>query len=285
MPRDDVYGFYAQANQDMAQDSVGIEKGLGPEGRIAVVRLDRGDRINALSPAVMRGLRAAAQSFEDDPATSVVILAGNVHAFSAGFDLKDDEGKARAAMALGDRRAALKIGPRMCRQWWEMEQVTIAAIEGPCIGGGVALAASLDFRFCGSSAHFRVPEVALGMNMSWGSLPRLLALMGPARTKQAVILAEDRITSADAKDWGLVEKVVPDGQALGEAMAFAERIAALPPMPVSMVKTSINRLAGALDDLAAHMDGDQFALTNLSEDHREGVDAFLQRRKPRFKGR
>ena len=166
-----------------------------------------------------------------------------------------------------------------------MEQVTIAAIEGPCIGGGVALAASLDFRFCGASAHFRVPEVALGMNMSWGSLPRLLALMGPARTKQAVILAADRITSDDAREWGLVERVVADGQVLSEAMTFAERIAALPPLPVTMTKTSINRLAGALDDLAAHMDTDQFALASLTEDHKEGVTAFLGRRKPRFRGR
>ena len=269
----------------MPSAPVTIEKGLGPEGRVAVVRLDRGDRINALSPAVMRELRAAALSFEDDTATSVVVLTGNAHVFSAGFDLKDGEGKRRAEMGLGERRAALRVGPRMCRAWWEMEQVTIAAIEGPCIGGGVALAASLDFRFCGTGAHFRIPEVALGMNMSWGSLPRLLALMGPARTKQAVILAEDRISSVDAKEWGLVEKVVPDGQVLTEAMAFAERIAALPPIPVSMVKTSVNRLSGVLDDLAAHMDGDQFALTNLTEDHEEGVTAFLQRRKPRFRGR
>lgn len=264
---------------------VSVEKGHGPEGRVALVRLDRGDAINALSPAVMRELRAAALSFEDDVATSVVILTGNAQVFSAGFDLKDAEGRQRAGMGLGDRRAALKIGPRLCRAWWEMEQVTIAAIEGPCIGGGVALAASLDFRFCGASAHFRIPEVALGMNMSWGSLPRLLALMGPARTKQAVILAQDRITSGQAREWGLVETVCADGQALAEAQSVAERIAALPPMAVTMTKTSINRLAGALDDLAAHMDGDQFALTTLSEDHQEGVSAFLARRKPRFRGR
>ena len=265
--------------------AVRIEKGLGPEGRIAVVRLDRGDKINGLAPAVMRELRAAAESFEDDTSTSVVILTGNDRVFSAGFDLKDGEGRERAKRGLGEQRAGLRIGPRMCRAWWEMEPVTIAAIEGPCVGGGVALAVSLDFRFCGAGAHFRVPEIGLGVNMSWGSLPRILALMGPARTKQAVILAADRISSAEALDWGLVEKVVPDGNAFAEAMAFAERIAVLPPLPVAMTKASVNRLAGALDDLAAHMDVDQFGLTSLTEDSREGFSAFLERRPPRFRGR
>lgn len=264
---------------------VTIEKGLGPEGRIAVVRFDRGDRLNALSAAAMRELRAAAQSFEDDPATSVVVLAGHAQGFSAGFDLKDAEGRERGKMGLGERRAALMVGPRMCRAWYEMEQVTICAIEGHCIGGGAALAVALDFRICGASAHFRIPEVELGMNMSWGSVPRILQLIGPARTKQAVILASDRISAREAEKWGLAEEVVEDGQAFAAAFAFAERIAAQPPIPTMMTKTTVNRLAGALDDLASHMDRDQFALTNLSEDHAEGVAAFMERRKPKFRGR
>jgi enoyl-CoA hydratase len=264
---------------------VKIEKGLGPEGRIAVVRFDRGDKLNALSATAMRELRAAAQTFEDDFETSVVILTGTATGFSAGFDLKDSEGRQRGKLGLGERRAALSVGPRMCRAWYEMEQVTICAIEGHCVGGGAALAVSLDFRFCGKGAHFRIPEVELGMNMSWGSVPRMLQLMGPARTKQAVILASDRISSVEAEKWGLVEQVVDDGQAFVSAYAFAERIAAQPPIPTMMTKTTVNRLSGALDDLASHMDRDQFALTNLSEDHQEGVAAFLERRKPRFRGR
>ena len=264
---------------------VTIEKGLGPEGRIAVVRFDRGDRLNALSAEAMRELRAAAQSFEDDPATSVVILTGTPHGFSAGFDLKDAEGRERTRLGLGERRAALMVGPRMCRAWYDMEQVTICAIEGHCIGGGAALAVSLDFRICGASAHFRIPEVELGMNMSWGSVPRILQLIGPARAKQAVICASDRISAAQAEKWGLAEEVVEDGQAFAAAFAFAERIAAQPPIPTMMTKTTVNRLSGALDDLASHMDRDQFTLTNLSEDHAEGVAAFMERRKPKFRGR
>jgi enoyl-CoA hydratase/carnithine racemase len=264
---------------------VTTERGLGPDGRIAVVRFDRGDAVNALSPAAMRELRDAAQSFEDDIETSVIVLTGNARAFSAGFDLKDDERHEKRALGLAELRRSISIGPRMCRAWYGLEQVTITAIEGFCIGGGVALAASLDFRVCARSAHFRIPEVALGLNMSWGSIPRLLQLMGPARTKQAVMLASERISSADALAWGLVEHIADDGHAFDEAMALAVRIAAEPPLPVKMTKQTVNRLSGALDDLASHMDLDQFVLTTTSDDHREGVAAFLEKRTARFRGR
>jgi enoyl-CoA hydratase len=266
-------------------DFVSIEKGIGPEGRIAVVRFDRGDDINALSPEAMRQLTDAARSFEDDGETSVVVLAGGQKAFTAGFDLKDAEGRARRTMDIGSLRRHLKLGPRMTRAWQEMEQITIGAIEGFCIGGGVALAVALDFRVMARDAHLRVPEIGLGMNMSWQSIPRMMHLIGPARTKQAVILADQRITAAEAHQWGLVEEVTDPGKAFDAAMILAGKVAAQPPLSVAMTKLTVNRLAHALDDLASHMDVDQFALASFSEDHREGVDAFLARRKPRFRGR
>jgi enoyl-CoA hydratase len=266
-------------------DYLKIEKGLGPEGRIAVVRFDRGDGINALSPEAMRQLTAVARSFEDDGDTSVVVLSGSAKTFSAGFDLKDPEGRARRTMDLGALRRSLKVGPRLTRAWQEMEQVTIGAIEGFCIGGGVALAVALDFRVMAANAHMRVPEIGLGMNMSWQSVPRMLHLMGPARTKQAVIVADERISAEQAHQWGLVEEVAAPGKAFDAAMTLAEKIARQPPMSVAMTKLTVNRLAHALDDLASHMDLDQFALASTSEDHKEGVAAFIERRKPRFRGR
>ncbi len=264
---------------------VKIERGQGPEGRIAVVHFDRGDGINALSPEAMRELTEAARSFEDDSATSVVVLTGSARAFSAGFDLKDGEGRSRRTMDVGSLRRHLKLGPRMTRAWQEMEQITIGAIERFCVGGGVALAVALDFRVMGRDAHLRIPEIGLGMNMSWQSIPRMLHLIGPARTKQAVILADQRISAEEAYAWRLVEEVADRGCAFEAAMALAEKFARQPPISAAMTKLTINRLTHALDDLTSHMDTDQFALATMTEDHKEGVAAFLERRKPRFRGR
>ncbi len=264
---------------------IGVEKGLGCEGRIAVVRFDRGDGINALSPEAIRQLTNVAASFEDDGSTSVVVLTGGKQAFSAGFDLKDPKGQSRKDMDIGSLRRALKVGSRLTRAWQEMEQITIGAIEGFAIGGGVSLAVALDFRVMANDAHLRVPEIGLGMNMSWQTVPRMLHLMGPARTKQAVILADQRISAQEAHSWRLVEEVTDPGKALDVAMMLAEKIAPQPPIAVAMTKLTINRLTHTLDDLASHMDADQFALASMTEDHKEGVAAFRERRKPKFRGR
>jgi enoyl-CoA hydratase/carnithine racemase len=112
----------------------------------------------------------------------------------------------------------------------------------------------------------------------------MMHLIGPARTKQAVILAADRISADEAYEWGLVEQLAKPGKAFEAAMAMAEKVAAQPPLSVAMTKLTVNRLTHVLDELASHMDVDQFALASLTEDHKEGVEAFLGRRKPKFRG-
>ncbi len=134
-------------------------------------------------------------------------------------------------------------------------------------------------------AERRLPEIALGMNMSWQSIPRMLPLIGPARTKQAVLLADQRISADEAYRWGMVEELAEPGATFEAAMALAAKIAAQPPLPVAMTKLTVNRLTHALDDLASHMDNDQFALASFSADHKEGLDAYLGRRQPHFRGR
>jgi enoyl-CoA hydratase len=251
--------------------------------RVAIVRFDRGDSLNALSMEIMSELLQVAHSFEDDTTTTAVVLTGSGTTFSAGIDLRDPELMDAMTAPLGRRRRLLSIGPRMCRAWEAIEQITIAAIEGHCVGGGVALAVSCDFRIVGRNSFCRVPELNLGMNMSWQSLPRIVHLVGPARAKQIVILGE-KIDSESALNWGLAQDVANDGDVLNRAIDLAERVAAMPPLPVKMTKEAINAITNALDNTASYMDTDQFMLCQMSEDHSEAVSAFLQKRKPSFKG-
>ncbi len=251
-------------------------------GRVAFVTLKRGDRLNALSAAVMRDLTEAAIALRGDTSTSAVVLWGDP-VFSAGADLADPARGEREHVPLIDRREAMRLGPDMCAAWEALDQVTIAAIEGFCIGGAVSLAVSCDFRIAGRSAHLRLPEVPLGMNMSWHTQPRLVNLIGPARAKRLVIFGE-RLPVAEAETWGLVDALADDGGALAAATAWAEKAAALPPISVRMAKRGITQMATALNPAATFMDLDQYLLAAATADHREAIAAFFEKRPPNFTG-
>jgi len=249
---------------------------------VAVVTLKRGDRLNALSIEVQRALKAAAQELRDDAGVHAVVLTGDP-VFSAGADLADPAMTARARAPLIEKREHLRIGPELCAAWEALDQVTIAAIEGFCIGGAVSLVSAMDFRIAARNAHFRLPEVPLAMNMSWQTQPRLVNLMGPARTKRLVIFGE-RLAATTAHDWGLVDELTEPGGALEAAMIWARKAAALPPLSVRMAKRGITQMATALNQTASFMDADQYLLATSTEDHREALAAFREKRTPKFSG-
>ena len=264
----------------MKKNLVTVEK----TDRIAMVRFDRGDKANSFSFATMRELTAVANDLAEDPDLCAVVLTGRMDNFRLGVDLKDEELTKSVTAGLAERRVMLKSGPRMCRAWEELEPLTIVAIVGWCVGGGLALAVSCDLRIIGAGSHLYVPEVERGFNMSWGSVPRITNLVGPAKAKRIVVLAE-KLDAIRAVDWGLADEVVPVGTAVEAALEIARRAASLPPNGVHLCKAAINAHANALNATTSHADMDQFALTQNSEDCAEGLQAFLEKRDPVFTGR
>ncbi|MEM7494519.1 MAG: enoyl-CoA hydratase/isomerase family protein, partial [Pseudomonadota bacterium] len=149
------------------------------DDRVAIVRFDTGKAANALNQALLEELTNAAKDFHACPDISAVILTGRQDNFSMGADLKDSDTSGGPKAPLSQRRIALRRGPALCDAWEKVDALTICAIEGWCIGGGMALAASCDLRVSSETSTLYVPEVERGMNMSWGSIPRFVALIGP----------------------------------------------------------------------------------------------------------
>ncbi len=253
------------------------------EGRIAFVRLDRGFRANPLSVSAMSALTDAAKVFHDCADISAVVLTGREDNFSMGMDLKDPALKALREQGLAERRLSLRAGPRLCDAWEQVDALTICAIEGWCAGGGAALAVSCDLRVMSESAMLYVPEVERGMNMTWGSIPRITALVGPARAKRIAALCE-KIDAQTALNWGITDHVCEDGQALSVGTQIAQRACALPPSAMKMVKHDVNIASHALARASAHRDLEGFALLERSEDFKEGVSSFLEGREPNYTG-
>jgi enoyl-CoA hydratase/carnithine racemase len=254
------------------------------KGPVAVVTLNRPERLNALSVDIMTEIERVTEEFREDVETRVVIFTGKGRHFSAGIDLKDPKRAAVAEASLLKRQRAFHQGPRMIRKLYEMNQITIAAVNGGALGGGACIVTALDFRIGADDCFCAYPEGALGIPLSWVSLPLLVHLIGPARAKRMVILGRKE-KAETLRQWGFLDEVVPKERLLERAMERAEEYAALPPVAAQMIKKSINALTSALDQAVMHMDSDQVLLASLTEDYREGVRAFFEKRPPRFQGR
>jgi|TARA_Y100000310_G_scaffold344219_2_gene455793 enoyl-CoA hydratase/carnithine racemase len=250
--------------------------------QIAVVKLNRPDRMNALHGGIMEEIEQAAKSFLYDEKTRAVIFAGEGKHFSAGADLKaTGAGDSRPTRLLQRRHAGL--GARMIRSIFEINQVTIAAVHGAALGGGACIPTACDFRIGSKDCFMGYPEVNLGINLQWVALPLCVHLIGPARAKRMVMLG-NREDADTLLAWGYLDEVVERDQLMDKAFEMAEEYARRPPIPVQMIKQSINVISSALDQAIMHMDSDQNTLSALTEDRTEGVRAFFEKRDAEFKG-
>ncbi len=246
-------------------------------GALAGLALNRAAQRNAMSTELMQEMITCAGELAARDDIDVVIVTGAGQCFSAGADLKDPQRWANDAVTLTQRRAAAALGLRMARAWEDLPQITIAAIEGYAIGGGLALAVALDWRVAARNAFVSLPEIALGIPLTWGTMPRLVNLVGPARAKRLAILCE-RVAAPEALRMGLIDELCAPGKALAAARALAARVLAMPRHAVRMSKEACNAYANRGAPAASFMAHDQLLLAAASPESRAAREAFLQRR-------
>ena len=203
------------------------------EGSIGSLWLNRPDRLNALSITVLQELAEAARWFDQQKDVRVVLVGGRGRAFSAGADLD-------GFPALGDSgvREAADAGRIMADALEGMRAVTIARIQGWCVGGGLVLAAACDLRLATSSARFSIPEIDLGIPLAWGGIPRLVREIGPALTRELVITCRE-FDAVEARDSGFLNRVVSEDDLDAEVIKLAQQIAAKPAYPVAATKAHV----------------------------------------------
>ncbi|MFQ5974445.1 MAG: enoyl-CoA hydratase/isomerase family protein [Alphaproteobacteria bacterium] len=250
------------------------------DGAIATVVLNRPEKLNAVTKSMWERLGDVFDELSADDGTRCVVLrgAGN-KAFSPGNDISEFETE---RSNVEDARAYGKIMNRTLSSLGDCQHPTVALIKGVCVGGGLEIAALCDLRICGESSRFGVPINRLGLVMAYSEIEGLLRLVGPAVTRE--ILLEARLfNAAEAKEKGLVHRVVTDDRVEEEAYATAERVAAGAPLVNRWHKKFIRRLADSTPLSEAELD-EGYACFG-TEDFQIGYKAFLAKTTPRFRGR
>ena len=227
--------------------------------KIVSVSFDSGKHSNLLSLDVIRKLTEVANNLGKNNNLMAIILSGGKQNFSFGFDLKDKEFLELEKLGFEENRNYFQLGKIMCDAWEKLSCLTICEIKGWCVGGGVALAISCDLRIAETAAKFYVPEVERGLNMSWGSVPRLIALLGPAKTKRLLLLAE-KLNSSTARDWGLIDSYFSPSKLELETIKLTEKAAKMPRLPFILTKESVNNHSNALAKATSYNDQDIFSL-------------------------
>ena len=251
------------------------------EGAIATITLTRAEKNNTLTTDMLSQLEAIARGFGEDEQTRVVVLRAEGDNFSFGADL-EEIGSGTPPSTLKMRRDA-ELGAQMMRSIRDIHQPTICAIQGISTGGATCIASACDFRIAAENGRMGYGEVKLDINLMWHAVPPCVQLIGPSRAKQ-MIMSGKLFPVEQLERWGFIDEVCECDSLDAKALEWAREYGALPPIAVQMIKRSINRLCGALDDAVMHADADQWLLATKTRDFHEAVSAFMDKRTPEFKG-
>ncbi len=248
-----------------------------PEDRTALVRLNRPKQLNALNGAVMDALCSELEALDRDDTVRAIVVTGNERAFAAGADIGEMANATPVEMLLTNR-----IG-----QWDRIRRITkpvIAAVNGWALGGGCELAMTLDLIVAGEGAKFGQPEITIGVIPGAGGTQRLTRAIGKSKA-MAMILTGESITAREAESAGLVAMVTQDELCVEDALALAAKIAEKSPIALRLAKEAVNAAHEmSLTDALAH-ERRLFYLLFASDDQKEGMAAFLEKRTPDFTGR
>lgn len=249
------------------------------EGGVATITINRPKALNALNSAVMGEINAAiTQCKKDDAIKAVIITGAGEKSFVAGADISQ-----MATLRPQQAMAFMEFGIETFRMIETLPKPVIAAVNGFALGGGTELAMSCDFRFASENARFGQPEILIGLIPGWGGTQRLARLIGMGRAKE-LIMGGDQVNAQRAYEIGLVNKVFPLDQLLPEAKKFAAKLAGLPGFALKMAKDAINFGYDLSLDNAMRLETECCSQCFSTDDQKEGMKAFLEKRKPVFKG-
>jgi enoyl-CoA hydratase len=244
---------------------------------VAHIQLNRPKELNALNLELMGELREVLKALDQNDQVRVVVLSGNEKAFAAGADIKQMAGRTAIDMFLVDQFSTWD-------QIKKFRKPLIAAVSGFALGGGCELAMTCDMIIASETARFGQPEIKIGVMPGAGGTQRLTKAIGKARAMEMVLTGEP-MDAKEALHRGLVNKVVPEELYLEEAIKLAAKIAQLSPIATRLAKESVNRSFETGLDEGLHFERKNFYLTFASEDQKEGMQAFVEKRTPDFKGK